>query len=57
MAEDNVQIIYMDDDGNVVEKSRATTCRIIEYSPDGERIMETYAVINQQPNNQMEVEK
>ena len=37
-------IIYLDDNGNVVPKEKATACRIIEFDVAGESVRETYMV-------------
>lgn len=52
---DSVQIFYMDDDGNIVDKAHATQVRIIEYK-NGERF-ETYGFVTPEPKPKQEVEK
>lgn len=42
-SENSVQIFYMDEDDNIVEKHLATQVRILEYK-DGERF-ETYGLV------------
>lgn len=38
------EIIFLDDNGNVVPKAQATQARILEYDASGERVRETYLV-------------
>ena len=44
-AEHKSEIIFLDDDGNVVPKEKATACHILEFDANGERVRETYGVL------------
>lgn len=43
-------IVYFDDDGNIVDPEKATTCHIFEYDDDGSMIRETIGFINSSPD-------
>ena len=43
------EIIYTDDDGNLVDQSTATSAELIEYDANGDVIRRTYLVSSSQP--------